>query len=111
MKLAIAVLAALLASCTFVEATTTWYDGLPKYERTDPGKVQVLMKEPTVRFERIGEVKLNISVDPPAPIADIEDKLREEASRWGADAVYVIRDTISKREGHQLVAIAIRYVK
>ena len=52
---------------------------------------------------------LDISVDPPAPVEDIEARLREEAAKWGANAVYVARDTITRVDGHKLVAIAIRF--
>jgi hypothetical protein len=106
-----ALLLLLAASCTFVEATSTQYVGVTKYPRSDPDKVAVLAAEPKQRHERLGEVMLDISVEPKAPLADIEDKLREEAAKLGADAIYVARDSISRREGHRLIGIAIRYVR
>jgi len=96
------------AACTFVEATTTQYVGVQRFPPVDPSTVQVLPKEPGQRHDRLGEVLLDISVDPPAPVADIEDKLRREAAKWGANAIYVVRDSITPRE-HRLIGIAIRY--
>ena len=96
------------ASCTFVEATTTQYVGVQRFPPVDPSTVQVLPKEPSQRHDRLGEVLLDISVDPPAPVADIEDKLRREAAKWGANAIYVVRDSITPRE-HKLIGIAIRF--
>jgi hypothetical protein len=70
--------------------------------------VQVLPSEPAQRHDRIGEVLLDISVDPAPPVADIEQRLREEAAKMGANAVYVIRDAIRPGEARKLIGIAIR---
>jgi hypothetical protein len=59
--------------------------------------------------ERLGEILLDISVDPPAPMADIEQKLREEAAKWGANAVFVVRDRVVPGERRNLIGVAIRY--
>jgi len=106
-----AVMCLALAACTYVEATSTQYVGMPRYPRTDPDKVQVLRAEPRQRHERIGEVMIEASSEPAASAADIEDKLRDEAAKLGADAIYVVRDVITRNEGHRLVGIAVRYVK
>ena len=52
---------------------------------------------------------LDISVDPPAPVEDIEARLREEGAQMGANAVYVIRDVARPGEARKLVGIAVRY--
>jgi len=107
---AIAIVLLLLATaCAYVEAHTTQYVGVPRYPPTDPKTVQVLRGEPKERHDRLGEVLLDISVDSPPPVEDIERKLREEAAKWGANAVYVVRDTITRADGHKLIAIAIRF--
>jgi len=99
----------LLAGCAYVEATTVPYVGVPKYEPVDPASVQVLASEPKERHDRLGEVVLYASADPaPAP-ADIEKRFREEAAKWGANAVYVVRDLLPRGEDRQIVGIAIRY--
>ena len=102
-------LAFALAGCAYVDASTTQYIGVPRYAPTDPKTVQVLRSEPQERHERLGEVLLDISVDPQPPVEDIERKLQEEAAKWGANAVYVVRNTITRADGHKLIAIAIRF--
>ena len=101
-------LAASLASCAYVEATTTQYVGVPRFAPVEPATVQVLRAEPTQRHDRLGEVLLDISVDPAPPVADVEQRLREEAAKMGANAVYVIRDVIRPGEARKLIGIAIR---
>jgi len=102
----------LTASCTYVEATSTQYAGVPRYDRTDPDKVQVLATEPRQRHERLGEVFVRASVEPPAAREDIDARLREEAARWGADAVYVMQDfAIPRERERKVVGVAVRYVR
>jgi hypothetical protein len=96
-------------ACAYVDARTTQYVGVPRFAPTDPASVKVLAGEPRERFDRLGEVLLDISLDPKPPVEDIERKLREEAAQWGAHAVYVVRDTITPADGHKLIAIAIRF--
>ena len=98
-----------LAACAYVDARTTQYVGVARFPPTDPGSVKVLAAEPRERFDRLGEVLLDMSLDPKPPVEDIERKLREEAAKWGAHAIYVVRDTITPADGHKLIAIAIRF--
>ena len=105
----LAALACTAASCAYVDATTTQYVGVPRFAPGDPAKVQVLPGEPAQRHDRLGEILLDISVDPAPPVADIEERLREEAAKMGANAVYVIRDVIRPGEDRKLIGIAIRY--
>ena len=107
-RLSLAALVCAIASCAYVEATTTQYVGVPKFPPTKPAAVQVLPAEPAQRHDRLGEVLLDISVDPAPPVADIEERLREEGAKMGANAVYVIRDAIRPGEGRKLIGIAIR---
>ena len=86
----------MLVGCIpYVDATSTRYDGVEKFSPTDPATVQVLDREPKQRHERLGEVKLDISIDPPASVADIDSRLREEAAKMGANAIYVIDGNVS----------------
>ena len=105
----LAVLSCMLASCAYVEATTTQYVGVTRFAPGDPAAVQVLPAEPAQRHDRLGEVLLDISVDPPPKVAEVEERLREEGAKMGANAVYVIRDVIRPGEGRKLIGIAIRY--
>jgi hypothetical protein len=101
---------ALLAACIpYVDATSTRYDGVEKFSPTDPATVQVLDREPKQRHDRLGEVKLDISMDPPATVADIDTRLREEAAKMGANAIYVIDGGVSYADKQRkLVGIAVR---
>ena len=108
--LALAALACLLGACAYVDATTTQYVGVPRFQPTDPKTVQVLRAEPVqARYDRLGEILLDISVDPPADIAEVEQRLREEAAKWGDNAVFVVRDQVMPGVGRKLIAVAIRY--
>jgi hypothetical protein len=111
MKARIFVLAfsCIVAACGYVNATSTQYIGGPSFPPTDPKSVQVLPGEPKERFDRLGEVLLDISVDPAPPKEDIEQRLREESAKWGANAVYVVQNVITPNREHRLVAIAIRF--
>jgi hypothetical protein len=102
-------LALLAASCAYVEATTTQYVGVPRFPPSDPAAVQILRAEPMQTHERLGEILLDISVDPTPEIAEVEQRLREEAAKWGANAVFVVRDQVMQGVGRKLIGVAIRY--
>jgi hypothetical protein len=108
-RLLVAALACFATSCGYVEATSVQYVGVPQYKAVDAGTVKVLPAEPRERHERLGEVKLDISVDPAPAVADVEQKLREEAAKMGANAIYVIRDVARPGEDRKLIGIAIRF--
>ena len=111
MKLGTLALVLILAACAYVEATTVPYVGVPKYDPVDPSAVQVLAAEPKERHDRLGEVVLYASPDPGPTPAGIEKRFREEAAKWGADAVYVVRDLLPAGQERQIVGIAIRFRK
>ena len=98
-----------LTSCAYVEATTVPYVGVEKFAPVDPSTVRVLAAEPRERHDRLGEVVVYASPDPAPTPADIEKRLRDEAAKWGANAVYVVRDILVPGNERQLVGIAIRY--
>jgi hypothetical protein len=103
-------LACLAVACAYVDATTTQYVGVPRFQPTDPKTVQVLRAEPIqARYDRLGEILLDISVDPPPEITEVEERLREEAAKWGGNAVFVVRDQVMPGVGRKLIAVAIRY--
>ena len=103
------VLALTLSACAYVEATSRPYDGVQRFMPVSPNAVRILPGEPKERHDRLGEVLLNISVDPlPAP-EEIGQRLREEAAKLGASGVYIVRDSTTSRDGHQVVGIAIRF--
>ena len=100
---------ALLASCAYVDATTTQYVGVPRFPAGDPAAVEVLPSEPMRTHDRLGEILLDISLDPAPPVADVEQRLREEAAKMGGNAVFVVRDMVNPNAGRKLIAVAIRY--
>lgn len=102
-------LACALTSCAYVDATTTQYVGVPRFPPTEAKSVQVLTAEPMKTHDRLGEILLDISVDPVAPVEDVEARLREEAAKMGAHAVFVVRDMVNPNVGRKLIAVAIRY--
>ena len=107
-RLALAALACLAVSCAYVEATTSQYVGVPRFPPTDPKTVKVLRAEPMQPHDRLGEILLDISVDPQASVEDVEERLREEAAKWGANAVLVVRDQVTPGVGRKLIGVAIR---
>jgi len=100
---------ALIASCAYVDATTTQYVGVPRFPAGDPAAVEVLPSEPMRTHDRLGEILLDISLDPAPPVADVEQRLREEAAKMGGNAVFVVRDMVNPNAGRKLIAVAIRY--
>jgi hypothetical protein len=114
-----------LAACATVDVTTTQYLGAPRYQPSEPNAVQILRTEPTAPHDRLGEVLVDASVDPPPSISEVEQKLCKAAAKLGADAVVVVYDrvqpvaayvsgpgwgrSIETISGRKVVAVAIRY--
>jgi hypothetical protein len=83
-----------LSGCATVDAQTTAYVGVEHPAPTLPSEVAVLRSEPLRPHIRLGEVLIDASVDPAPPIAEVEQKLREESAKLGGDAVVVVYDHI-----------------
>jgi hypothetical protein len=92
-----------------MDVTTTQYLGVPRTAPTDAATVQVLPSEPMRTHDRLGEILLDVSVDPAPPVQDVEQRLREEAAKMGGNAVFVVRDVVNPNVGRKLIAVAIRY--
>ena len=82
--------ALLVTGCHTVSTSLVPYVGLPKYPPSDPAKIEILQKDPTRTFEKLGEV--TASPDEGTSAATIEAALRKEAARLGADAVVLVYD-------------------
>jgi len=109
-RLSLAALACVLAAaCASVDATVTQYVGVPRFPPAEPAAVQILRAEPMQPHERLGEILLDITVDPAPPIEKVEQRLREEAAQLGASAVFIVRDLVTPYVGRKLIAVAIRY--
>ena len=107
-KRLVAALACATAACAYVDATTTQYVGVPRFEPADAAAVRILPAQPMVTHDRLGEILLDISVDPAPPVADIEQRLREEAAKMGGNAVFVVRDLVIPYQSRKLIAVVIR---
>jgi len=87
----IVVCAALVVTgCHTVSTRLVPYVGAPKYPPSDPARVEILQKEPTRPHDKLGEVVA--SPEDGTPAQKIEDKLRREAAKLGADAAVLVHD-------------------
>lgn len=114
----------LSTGCQTVDTTHTQDIGSPTYPPSDPAHVQILRTEPTRPHARLGEVRAEPS-DESVDAAKIEEALRREAAKLGADAAVVVHDrtqptgawvtgpwndrSVQEIEGRVVVAIAIKY--
>src|ERR1041385_4307229 len=84
----------ILASCAYVDASTTQYVGVPRFPPSDPKTVEMLRGEPMQPHARLGDILLDISLDPAPDVSEAEQRLKEEAASWGANAVLLVRDQV-----------------
>ena len=92
--LTLPLLVGILASCATVDAISTQYIGAPRPPPTDPAHVAILREPPTQPHDGLGEVVVDASTQPAPPIEQVEDKLRSEAAKMGADAIFVVVDRV-----------------
>jgi hypothetical protein len=121
------ILAIGLASCATVDATSTQYVGAPSFPPTDPASVQILRVEPAMPHVRLGEIQIDGSTDPAPSVEQIEEKLRADGAKMGANAVVIVLDrlqpvgayvagpwwgrSIEQITGRKVVGVAIRYTR
>jgi len=120
-----AVCAALVTGCTSLSSRGVAYIGAPRFGPTDPNRIEILQAEPERAHDKLGEAVVNASVDPSPTVDKVEARLRREAARMGADAVYLVHDrteavgavamgpwwsqSYSPIHGRVVVAVAIKY--
>lgn len=92
--LVLAFLVAMLVACATVDAMSTPYIGAPHPPPTDPTRVEILRAPPTQAHDGLGEVVVDASTEPAPPIVQIEDRLKTEAAKLGADAIVIVLDQI-----------------
>lgn len=107
-----------LASCSR-QYGYRFYPDVPRFAPTYPGHVELLRREPRQTHLRLGEVW--VRPDPDMRRRYVEDVLREQAARMGADALVIVVDRFFREpvwDGgygrgdygeRQIVGIAIRY--
>lgn len=114
-----------LAACATVDVQSTEYVAAPRYQPTDTKSVQILRAEPKAPHDRLGEVMVDASTDPPPPVVEIEQKLCQAAAKMGANAVVIVLDrvqpvaayvtgpywgrSIESVSGRKVIGIAIRF--
>ena len=112
----------MLVACATVDAMSKPYIGAPHPPPTDPAHVTILREPPTQAHDGLGEVLVDASTQPAAPIEQVEDKLRTEAAKMGADAIVVVVDRLQPVGvyvygpwsadpvlGRRVVGVAIKY--
>jgi hypothetical protein len=124
-SLLLGVLTCWLVACTSLDATTTPYAGAPHYPPSDPALVHIQRTKPTKPHDRLGEIVVDASTHSATLGNNVEQKLRQEAAKMGADAVIVVYDrlqpmgasvmsgywdrSIETVTGHTIVGVAIKY--
>jgi len=122
-NLAVALLLA-VTGCQTVSVSCTQDIGGPTFPPTEPATVEILRTEPTRPHVRLGEVRAEPSNED-VSAARIEEALRKEAAKLGANAAVVVYDhtqvtgayvtgpwygrSIETIQGRVVVAVAIRY--
>jgi len=98
-----------------------FYPDVPRFAPTHPSQVELLRREPRRDHLRLGEVWMR--PEPRMRRAYVEDVLREEAARMGADALVIAVDRFFREpvwdrgygrgrgyyRERQIIGIAIRY--
>lgn len=120
---ALALAVGALGACTTISVSSVRYLGVPEHPATNPAAVEILRHPPRRPHDRLGEVELEPSGSP--SVAEMEQAIRVEAAKMGADAAVLVADT-SRRigtivegpwwarsahpvYGRHIVAVAIRY--
>jgi hypothetical protein len=80
----------LMAGCSGISQNTHAYLGIPTYPPTSPDHVQILQSEPPQQKVRLGEIILGVDGQPARE--EIEKRIREGASKLGADAAFIVYD-------------------
>lgn len=114
----------LVTGCQSVTTSYTQDIGAPTLAKVDPAQVQILRTEPTRPNIRLGKVRAETS-SPSVAVSKIEEALRKEGAKLGADAVVVVHDstqvtgaqvvggwldrTVEETEGRVIIGVAIKY--
>lgn len=83
-----------LSGCPSINTKSTEYAGVEHFAPTDAAGVEILREVPTRPHLKLGEVRVDASTEPSPPIADIENALRAEGAKLGANAVVIVYDRI-----------------
>ena len=94
LRLTAALLAAGLLGpgCSYYDSHTIAYVGAPRPAPTTPAQIELIHAPPTRAHERLGEIVVDTSLEPPPSIQKVEARFRREAAKLGADAVFIVQD-------------------
>ncbi len=81
-----------LPGCSSYSVRTIQYVGAPRPAATSPTRIEILRAEPARPHEKLGEVVVDATIDPPPSIEKVEAALRRDAAKLGADAVVLVHD-------------------
>ena len=82
-----------MTGCRAISTTHTQDIGGPRFTPSDPAKIEILQNVPARPHVEVGKV-WGHSSDTSVDVSKLEDALRKEASRLGADAIVVWQDSI-----------------
>ena len=98
---------------------------MPRYAPTSGAQVEILHSEPARAHDKLGEIVVDASIDPPPAVEKSEAALRREAAKLGADALVIVHDraqavgaqvwgpwwapSVSTIENRLIVGVAIKY--
>ena len=83
----------LMTGCREISTTHTQDVGGRRFSPSDPARIKILRNVPATPHVGLGEV-WGHSSDTSGDVSKLEDALRKEAARLGADAIVVWRDKI-----------------
>lgn len=113
------------AGCSYYHSRSLTYLGTPRPAPTDPARIEIIHAPPTRPHDRLGEIVVDASLDPPPALEKLEARFRREAAKMGADAVFIVHDqarttgwwmggpwwgpSISSVESRVIVGVALKY--
>src|SRR4029434_1297560 len=83
----------LMTGCRAISTTHTQDIGGPRFSPSDPAQIEILRDVPATPHVELGHV-WGHSSGTSGDVSQLEDALRKEASRLGADAIVVWQDSI-----------------
>jgi hypothetical protein len=87
------VAAELCVGCAGVSTSSNAFLGSAHYPPSNPASVRILGQEPGgAGAERLGQVYIDVEGHPPRE--QLEQRLRVEAAKLGANAVYIVSDRL-----------------
>lgn len=111
--------------CSYYDSHTITYLGAPRPTPTSAVQIKILQTPPSRPHERLGEIVVDASLNPPPDINKVEARFRREAAKLGADAVVVVSDraettgwwmsgpywspSVSSMQSRVIVGVAIKY--